>query len=52
LRRLRGWRSFFVSLGAGPPTAAEVDRFVKAAAEYGRWMATAEENQSIGISLP
>ena len=35
----------------GPPSPAEIQRFVKTAERYGYWLATPEENASLGISL-
>jgi hypothetical protein len=35
----------------GPPSPDEIQRFVKTAERYGYWLATPEENASLGISL-
>jgi mannose-6-phosphate isomerase-like protein (cupin superfamily) len=35
-----------------PPTLNEIQHFVKTAERYGYWLATPEENASVGIRLP
>ena len=35
-----------------PPTPDEIEHFVKTAALYGYWLATPEENASVGIRVP
>ena len=35
-----------------PPTSSEIQHFVKTAERYGYWLATPEENASVGIRLP
>jgi hypothetical protein len=35
-----------------PPTSNEIHHFVKTAERYGYWLATPEENASVGIRVP
>jgi hypothetical protein len=35
-----------------PPTSSEIQHFVKTAERYGYWLATPEENASVGIRVP
>jgi mannose-6-phosphate isomerase-like protein (cupin superfamily) len=39
-------------LGAGPPSAEAIQRFMEIALRYGHWNASPEQNAAIGISLP
>jgi quercetin dioxygenase-like cupin family protein len=39
-------------LGAGPPSAEIVDRFLETALRYGHWNGSPEQNAAIGIKLP
>jgi len=37
---------------SGAPTQEEIQRFIEIAERYGYWLATPEENASVGISVP
>lgn len=48
----RFFREIGRPLGAGPPTADAIERFLDTALRYGHWNASPEQNAAIGIRLP